>query len=146
MRRMLYINFPKKGVAQTFLRGRSNAGFRRRLSGPRINVWATPFFGKLKGKNWKEKRVEERMQKCLLRNAMRKNENSKLRMQNAMWKKKRIRRERWTITISLNIDFFFSSMIYISIFHKRKNWILTCWDRQKICEKWYDEKFYKTRS
>ena len=27
------------------------------------------------------------MQKCLLRNAMRKNENSKLRMQNAMWKK-----------------------------------------------------------
>ena len=84
---MLYINFPKKGVAQTFLRGRSTAGFRRRLSGPRINVWATPFFGKLKGKNWKEKRVEERMQKCLLRNAMRKNENSKLRMQNAMWKK-----------------------------------------------------------
>ena len=50
---------------------------RRRLSGPRINVWATPFFGKLKGKNWKGKRVEERMQKCLLPNAMREKENWK---------------------------------------------------------------------
>ena len=64
----MYINFPKKGVVQTFLRG------------PRINVWTTPFFGKLKGKNWRGKRVEERMRKCLL-------QNSKLKMQNAMWKK-----------------------------------------------------------
>ena len=72
---------------------------RRRLSGPRINVWATPFFGKLKGKNWKGKRVEERMRKCLLQNEI---ENAKCHV-----KKKRIRRERWTVTISLNIDFFF---------------------------------------
>ena len=74
---------------------------RRRLSGPRINVWATPFFGKLKGKNWKGKRVEERMRKCLLQNAMREKEkesgekkNLKLRMQNAMWKKEKKECER----------------------------------------------------
>ena len=65
---------------------------RRRLSGPRINVSPSPFFGKLKGKNWRGKRVEERM-----------------------------RKEHWTVTISLNIDFFFSSTIYISSSIREKN-------------------------
>ena len=45
---MLYINFPKKGVVQTFLRGRSNAGF--------AGVWADRelTFGRhLFSENWK---------------------------------------------------------------------------------------------
>ena len=42
-------------------------------------------------------------------------------MSNAYFENKRIRRERWTVTISLNIDFFFSSTIYISSSIREKN-------------------------
>ena len=48
--------------------------------------------------------------------------------------KKRIRRERWTITISLNIDFFFSYTIFISIW----NWMPSakCHAEKKRIRNW----------
>ena len=113
--------FPKKGVVQTFLRGRSNAGFAGVWAGRELtfgrHLFSENWRRKISGskgtnkkismdKNWKGKRVEERM-----------------------------RKERWTVTISLNIDFFFSSMIYISIFHKRKTGIWHVEIDKKICEK-----------
>ena len=47
---MLYINFPKKGVVQTFLRGRSNAGFAGGWAGRELT------FGRhLFSENWRRK-------------------------------------------------------------------------------------------
>ena len=127
MHPLLYINFPKKGVAQTFLRGHSNAGF--------AGVWAgreLTFRRHLFSENWKVKIEEEKGWKKECENAFCKIRNWKCKMP---CEKKRIRRERWTITISLNIDFFFSYTIFISIFHKRKTGIWHVEIDKKICEK-----------
>ena len=91
-------------------------------------VWAgreLTFGQHLFSENWKVKIEEEKGWKKECENAFCKIRNWKCKMP---CEKKRIRRERWTITISLNIDFFY-------LRSKRKNRNLTCWDRQKNLRK-----------
>ena len=126
---MLYINFPKKGAAQTFLRGRSNAGF--------AGVWAgreLTFGQHLFSENWKVKIEEEKGWKKECENAFCKIWNWECKMP---CEKKRRKNAKGTLDRHHLIKywFLFSSMIHISIFHKRKNRNLTCWDRQKNLRK-----------
>ena len=110
----LPFNFPKKGDGETLIRGPLKRRRSRRLSG-REGTFGQHLFSE----NWKVKIEEEKGWKKECENAFCKIRNWKCKM--PCEKKKRIRRERWTITISLNIDFFFSSTIYISSSIREKN-------------------------
>ena len=84
---MLYINFPKKGAAQTFLRGRSNAGF--------AGVWAgreLTFGQHLFSENWKVKIEREKGWKKECENAFCKMPCGKKKIRN--WECK-MPRENW---------------------------------------------------